>query len=207
MADIFYQGVQWVEIFQVADEMRIEFCKHPQNNFWDFTYAEAIQILEQAKTELLIRKKLKGQSRSEISVNVSDVNEQGQRILESILNHPEKKVLAYVHKINGSVIDIYAPDIGGVRFNGEGTEMIGFLEPHHLYMSKNEFSVIIANDDDREKVFAEILCNGDLWAEISQEEENPMVRFFPPSNAKYWEFSYAETIHILEQAKIILLGV
>lgn len=60
--------------------------------------------------------------------NPSQVNEQGQKILESILNHPEKKVV-YKNTSNfGEVMDVHAPGIGGARFNSAG-EMIGFLEP------------------------------------------------------------------------------
>lgn len=60
--------------------------------------------------------------------NPSQVNEHGQKVLESILNHPERKVV-HKHTNNfGEVIDIHAPGIGGVRFNSSG-EMIGFLEP------------------------------------------------------------------------------
>jgi hypothetical protein len=60
--------------------------------------------------------------------NPAQVNEQGQKMLESILNHPEKKVV-YKNTSNfGEVMDVHAPGIGGARFNSAG-EMIGFLEP------------------------------------------------------------------------------
>ncbi len=61
--------------------------------------------------------------------NPSQVNQHGQKVLDNILNHPEKKVIQYTHKLHGPVIDIEAPQLGGVRFNGDGTEMMGFLEP------------------------------------------------------------------------------
>lgn len=61
--------------------------------------------------------------------NPSQVNQHGQQALESILNHPEKKVVQYTNKLYGPVIEIEAPKLGGVRFNGDGTEMMGFLEP------------------------------------------------------------------------------
>ena len=61
--------------------------------------------------------------------NPSQVNQHGQQVLESILNHPEKKVVQYTNKLHGPVIEIEAPKLGGVRFNGDGTEMMGFLEP------------------------------------------------------------------------------
>lgn len=61
--------------------------------------------------------------------NPEQINEHGQKVLEKILNHPEKKIVQYTHKIHGAVIEIEAPEIGGVRFTGDGGEMMGFLEP------------------------------------------------------------------------------
>ncbi len=58
----------------------------------------------------------------------SEINEQGQKILESILNHPERKVIHKNSKNFGEIVDICAPKIGGIRYNSSG-EMIGFLEP------------------------------------------------------------------------------
>lgn len=60
--------------------------------------------------------------------NSAQVNEQGQKILESILNHPEKKIVYKNTRNFGKVMDVHAPGIGGARFNSSG-EMIGFLEP------------------------------------------------------------------------------
>ncbi|MFX0209516.1 MAG: hypothetical protein ACFFDT_26260 [Candidatus Hodarchaeota archaeon] len=59
----------------------------------------------------------------------SQINKCGQQVLKSILNHPEKKVVQYTNKLHGLVIEIEAPKLGGVRFNGDWTEMMGFLEP------------------------------------------------------------------------------
>lgn len=73
-------------------------------------------------------------------------------------------------------------------------------------MRKHQFSIVIANDSVREKVFAEIYYNNEQWAEISQEEKEPIVIFFPPLNAKYWEFPFEEAMKALEQAKKSLLS-
>jgi len=61
--------------------------------------------------------------------NSAQVNKHGQQVLERILNHPEKKVVQYMNKIYGPVIEVEAPKLGGIRFNSDGTEMMGFLEP------------------------------------------------------------------------------
>jgi hypothetical protein len=60
--------------------------------------------------------------------NPTQVNEHGIKVLESILNHPEKKIIPGEFERFGKVVDIYAPDIGGVRYSTDG-EFIGFLEP------------------------------------------------------------------------------
>lgn len=60
--------------------------------------------------------------------NPKQINEHGQKILESIVNHPERQI-TYKHTRNlGEVVDIYVPGIGGARYNASG-ELIGFLEP------------------------------------------------------------------------------
>ncbi len=60
--------------------------------------------------------------------NSAQVNEHGQKILESILSHPEKLICERPHPDFGKVIDVMVPGKGGVRFSVDG-EMIGFLEP------------------------------------------------------------------------------
>jgi hypothetical protein len=60
--------------------------------------------------------------------NPSHINEHGQKILDSILNHPERTVSVQETSKHGHAIDIFAPNLGGVRYNAQG-EFIGFLEP------------------------------------------------------------------------------
>lgn len=72
-------------------------------------------------------------------------------------------------------------------------------------MNRKRFSFRIASDTNKEKVFAEVFYDDDQWAEISQEEEEPVVIFLSPSNAKYWEFPLGEALEVLQQAKKSLL--
>lgn len=54
VAEILYEGVQWAEISQETDNaLIIQFYSHPRKKYWEFTYDEALQILEQAKKKLL----------------------------------------------------------------------------------------------------------------------------------------------------------
>lgn len=56
------------------------------------------------------------------------INQQGQKILESIINHPTRQIIHKNTKNFGEIIDIYAPGIRGVRYKASG-ELVGFLEP------------------------------------------------------------------------------
>ena len=60
--------------------------------------------------------------------NPARINAQGQKMLESILKHPEKIICKRPHPDFGNVIDIKILGNGGVRFTTNG-EMIGFIEP------------------------------------------------------------------------------
>ena len=64
--------------------------------------------------------------------NPAQINEHGQKVLDKILNHPEKIVKQYINSRYGPVIEIESPDIGGARFTGDGKEMMGFMEPYWL---------------------------------------------------------------------------
>jgi hypothetical protein len=48
--------------------------------------------------------------------------------LDNILTHPDSKIFFRNHKQFGEIIDIKAPNIGGVRFTIKN-EYIGLLEP------------------------------------------------------------------------------
>ena len=66
------------------------------------------------------------------SGNVYEVNLQGQKVLEEILNHPGKKIVfpdQLSKKFGFELVDIVVPNKGGARFTRDGKTMIGFLEP------------------------------------------------------------------------------
>lgn len=123
-AEIYYDRVQWVEIFLKKKELMIKFYPHPKNEFWEFSYEEASEILKQAKSKLLNKKK---SSFCEAPANVEQINQQGQRILEEILAHPQAKV--YSNRFGGK--DIFEPSGRGARYDDEGNFM-GFLQVRQL---------------------------------------------------------------------------
>lgn len=47
--------------------------------------------------------------------NPTQVNVHGQRVLESIFNHPEKQLFPAEFDRYGKIVDIYAPGLGGAR--------------------------------------------------------------------------------------------
>ena len=53
VAEIAYENVQWVEISQETGEIIIQFYPHPRQKFWEFSFDDAIEILQRAKAELL----------------------------------------------------------------------------------------------------------------------------------------------------------
>lgn len=72
-------------------------------------------------------------------------------------------------------------------------------------MNEKKFSIKIANDSDREHVFAEIYYNEEEWAEISLEGDSPLIAIFPPLKGKYWEFPLEDALEVIEEAKNELL--
>lgn len=53
VAEIFYKGVQWVQIYFQNEELLIQFYSHSNQEYWEFPFDLAIQILEKAKQRLL----------------------------------------------------------------------------------------------------------------------------------------------------------
>ena len=53
VAEIAYDNVQWVEISQETDEVIVQFYPHPRKKYWEFSFEEAIEVLEKAKKKLL----------------------------------------------------------------------------------------------------------------------------------------------------------
>jgi hypothetical protein len=62
----------------------------------------------------------------------AEVNLKGQKMLDEILNHPNKIIHFPDHltdRYGVQLVDIFAPGKGGARFTRDGKKMIGFLEP------------------------------------------------------------------------------
>ncbi len=60
--------------------------------------------------------------------NPSNINKQGQELLEKILRDPNKKVKSKFFERHDEVVDIKVPELGGVRYTRDG-KFIGFLQP------------------------------------------------------------------------------
>ncbi|MBI3211632.1 MAG: hypothetical protein HYZ47_02980 [Simkania negevensis] len=128
VAEVYYSSFQWAKIFRNNKELRVQFHLHPNKEFWEFPFKEALQILEQAKNKLLKKLGTKSSPVSEEQIDPKKINEQAQEILEKIISHPERMVIYGELSRFGKVMDIYAPGLGGVRYTID-EEFIGFLEP------------------------------------------------------------------------------
>jgi hypothetical protein len=60
--------------------------------------------------------------------SISEINRQGQNILEKILDHPDKIVSKESHPRFGEIIEIKVPEQGGVWFTSD-QDFICFIEP------------------------------------------------------------------------------
>lgn len=60
--------------------------------------------------------------------NPSAINEQGQTIVDSILNDPNKSVIQSNTSRYGQVTDVISPSGCGLRYDAQ-SKLIGFLEP------------------------------------------------------------------------------
>ncbi len=87
VSEIIYDGVQWAEISQETGKLIVQFYTHPRQQYWEFSVDDAINALEQAKKKLLGKRSIFIDS----VVDPTEINKQGQEVLEKILNHPEKK--------------------------------------------------------------------------------------------------------------------
>ncbi|MDN3508554.1 MAG: hypothetical protein P0S93_00735 [Candidatus Neptunochlamydia sp.] len=65
--------------------------------------------------------------------NLYEKNMQGQKVLDEISNHPDKKIFfEKLPTLKQETIDIVLPDGKGARFTKDGKEFITFLEPRRL---------------------------------------------------------------------------
>lgn len=71
----------------------------------------------------------------------------------------------------------------------------------------DKFSIVIAGLPHRERPVAEICFEGEQWAEISYDDEDPVIQFFSPDNTDFWEFQLDEALEALIKAKNKLLEI
>ena len=53
VAEIFYKNEQWAEISQETGELLVQFYNSDNQNYWEFSLSEAIQVLESARFHLI----------------------------------------------------------------------------------------------------------------------------------------------------------
>lgn len=65
----------------------------------------------------------------------------------------------------------------------------------------NNFRVVIASLPDREQCVCEIYYKHIQWVEISQEDIEVMIQFYPHPDQDYWEFPLEVALEILQRVK------
>lgn len=53
VAEIYYERKQWAEIYQETSQMRVQFYESYDQDCWDFSLNDAIEILKIARCKLL----------------------------------------------------------------------------------------------------------------------------------------------------------
>jgi hypothetical protein len=53
VAEIFYNNIQWVQIYYRNQELRIQFFSPPNQDYWEFQLDLAMEAIEKAKRKLL----------------------------------------------------------------------------------------------------------------------------------------------------------
>lgn len=53
VAEIFYDNMYWAEISQETGELVVQFYEYPKQKYWEFSFDDAFEVLQQAKEHLL----------------------------------------------------------------------------------------------------------------------------------------------------------
>jgi hypothetical protein len=132
----------------------------------------------------------------------ADYNKAGQDILDDILTHPASHFSTRHTRAFGKVIEIRAADGKGVRYQDDGT-FIGFLEPLDQNGGDKQMEIIIASDQEREELFAELYHEEEQWAEIiyDQVQHHFTIQIYAPLSAEKYTFKLTEMQKTLDDAK------
>lgn len=123
VAEIYYASVQWAQVRIEKRVLIAEFYSHPNKEHWEFLFDEAMSVLEQAKTKLLNRVNRGGVLHAKTLSNAGAISEQGQVILEEILNDPNKKV----YQLPNGNVKVFSSNGRGAHFKNDNT-FVGFIE-------------------------------------------------------------------------------
>lgn len=149
-----------------------------------------------------------GSAYSYSSQKASVLNQEAQNIVNEILNNPNTKIesrVVFENKQRITVVEATAPDGRALRFNSDGSRLIGFREPPTKQRSHMlEYSV--GSSVDREDLYAELSFNRVQWGEISLSEDRKSVNIIIyPDESNILEFQCDEFLQLIEKAKSHLL--
>jgi hypothetical protein len=69
-----------------------------------------------------------------------------------------------------------------------------------------QFYITVASLPDRENLVAEVFYDGVQWAEISQENTEVVIQFYPHPRQDHWEFPLEDAMEALITAKKRFFG-
>ncbi|MCH9634486.1 MAG: hypothetical protein S4CHLAM7_12380 [Chlamydiae bacterium] len=73
-------------------------------------------------------------------------------------------------------------------------------------MKIGNFEILLSSRPDKEYLVAEITFDNMYWVEISHEEEEMKIHFYPHPNLTSWEFKLDEALEVLAEAKKKMLA-
>ena len=73
-------------------------------------------------------------------------------------------------------------------------------------MIGGDMRVAITDSPERESTYAEITCDGEEWAIVSDEHGPLLLEVFPRESGGGWTLDLEETLRALHYAKYRLLG-
>ncbi|MEN9343991.1 MAG: hypothetical protein RLZZ453_778 [Chlamydiota bacterium] len=207
VGEIYYNSLQLAEIRKNKKCIVINIFHHPCNKFWCLPFYELGEAIKTVEIRLAKTTAEKNRFWDESYPDPEQVNQQAKNIIEAILKHPYKTTTEYTHKLYGPVIEVEAPNIGGIRFSKDGEEMIGFLEPKSSKTQGKDkenldaFSFRVASANNEKKVFVEIFYNNEQIGKLVQEEAEPLLIFMPPGNLESWELPTTTILAALKEAQ------
>lgn len=68
------------------------------------------------------------------------------------------------------------------------------------------FEILIADDSEREELYAELWFDNEMWAEITQEHNQVRLNLYPRQNGEPWSLPFEAAQQQIRRAYVALRG-